>query len=144
MRVSIDTNVFISYLLNNEADRAPTRLIRAALNRDFDLHLSENQIIELVATAQAKPYLQSRINVDMLVKLVQRIRDAATIILEITHELPSFTRDPGDDYLITHGLLERIDYLVTGDKDLLVLGRINDLLIVTPAEFMLLMEPNEE
>ena len=144
MRVSIDTNVFISYLLNDEADRAPSRLIRAALHRDFELHLSENQIIELVATVRAKSYLQFRISDDMLQDFVHHLRNTATIVPEITHELPSFTRDPADDYLITHGLLERIDYLVTGDKDLLVLERINDLLIVTPADFMFLMEHNEE
>lgn len=45
------------------------------------------------------------------------------------------TRDPKDDYLIAYAVIGEADYLVTGDKDLLVLEQIAGVTIVTPARF---------
>lgn len=43
-------------------------------------------------------------------------------------------RDPDDDAILATALAARADLLVTGDKDLLVLGSYEGIPIVTPAE----------
>jgi putative PIN family toxin of toxin-antitoxin system len=144
MRVSIDTNVFVSYFLKQRADRNPARAIQAAFDNHFELVLSETLLQELAATIESKPYLRSRVSEDELNLFIQRIRDSARITPEILGEIPSLTRDFTDDYIIVHSLLDNVDVLVTGDKDLLVLGRIDNLHIVTPAEFIFLLEQGEE
>ena len=53
-------------------------------------------------------------------------------------------RDPRDDYLLTPAVLERVDYLVTGDNDLLVLGEFQDVRMVTPVAFARILESEEE
>jgi predicted nucleic acid-binding protein len=53
--------------------------------------------------------------------------------------VPAVVRDPKDDYLIAHSVLEQVDYLVSGDKDLLVLGSVLGVRIVSPADFALLL-----
>ena len=46
-----------------------------------------------------------------------------------------FSRDPKDDYLLTLAQQARLDYLVTGDKDLLVLGTHLQTEILTFTDF---------
>jgi len=45
-------------------------------------------------------------------------------------------RDPKDRYLLTYAVNYAIDFLITGDKDLLVLGQVENVRILTPAQFL--------
>lgn len=45
-------------------------------------------------------------------------------------------RDPEDDYLLAYALVGKADYLVTGDRDLLVLGSVGKTKIVTAQQFL--------
>jgi hypothetical protein len=54
------------------------------------------------------------------------------------------TRDPKDDYLIAYALVGAADYRVTGDRDLLVLGQVDDVKIVTPRAFATLLEGRKD
>ncbi len=40
-----------------------------------------------------------------------------------------------DEYLPSHALLAKADYLVTGDEDLLALGELGGVTVVRPADF---------
>lgn len=58
------------------------------------------------------------------------------MISPIEESIPAVTRDPKDDYLLAYALVGKADYLVTGDKDLLVLqAEIPDFEIVSPRQF---------
>lgn len=144
MRVSIDTNVFVSYLLNRAPDRNPSRIIQAAFDRHFELILSETLLKELATTVLGKPYLVSRIDEQAITAFLHQIRLNATIVPEIPDALPAITRDPGDDYLIVHAVRERVDYLVSGDKDLLAFGSLEGLRIVSPADFARILSSGDE
>jgi uncharacterized protein len=144
MRVSIDTNVFVSYLLNRAPDRNPSRIIQAAFDRHFELILSETLLKELATTVLGKPYLVSRIGEQKITAILYQIRLSATIVPEIPDALPAITRDPGDDYLIVHAVRERVDYLVSDDKDLLAFGDVEGLRIVSPADFVRLLRGGVE
>ena len=50
------------------------------------------------------------------------------------------SRDPNDDYLLTFSKHYNLDYLVTGDKDLLVLKSYGQTQILTFAEFIVELE----
>gem|GEM_PF-4285745 len=52
----------------------------------------------------------------------------------------SYVRDPDDDYLIAHGLMFDVDYIVTGDMAVRLLSQVGNLRIVTPAEFIDVLE----
>jgi predicted nucleic acid-binding protein len=51
------------------------------------------------------------------------------------------SRDSDDDYILALAQRERANYVISGDKDLLVL-RIPELSIVTPAEFETILKTN--
>ena len=53
----------------------------------------------------------------------------------ITEAIPAIVRDYKDDYLIAYSVVYHADYLVTGDKDLLTLQKIEQVKILPPVEF---------
>jgi uncharacterized protein len=55
-------------------------------------------------------------------------------------EVPAVTRDPSDDQVIACAVAARVDYLVTGDDDMLVLAEHQGIRIVTPRQFLDLLE----
>lgn len=44
-------------------------------------------------------------------------------------------RDPGDDQILATAIAARVDCIITGDKDLLVLQRYERIQIVSPSDF---------
>ena len=45
-------------------------------------------------------------------------------------------RDPDDNKILDLALFSGADYIITGDKDLLSLGKYKDIIIITPADFI--------
>lgn len=84
----------------------------------------------------AKPYLSARIAPAALRELLDLVADAAERIPPIPEPLPALTREPKDDYLVAYAVVGRADYLITGDLDLLTLGKVEGVQIVTPRDFV--------
>ena len=55
--------------------------------------------------------------------------------VEPAGEIAGFSRDPEDNPVIGLALSARADFLISGDKDLLVLKKIKGVKIISPAEF---------
>jgi putative PIN family toxin of toxin-antitoxin system len=61
--------------------------------------------------------------------------------------LPGVTRDPGgdphpkDDAVVACAVEGEADYIVSGDQDLLVLGRYETVQVVTPRQFVDILAP---
>ncbi len=140
MRVCLDANLLISALLHSSSERSPGQIVEAAIAGRFHLILSQTTLQELVKAVENMPYLNARISADEITEFVATLQLIGSIVPEISELLPAVTRDPGDDYLIAHAVLEEIDYLVTGDKDLLVLRQIDMTRIVSPARFVAILQ----
>lgn len=136
MRALLDANLFVSYLLAPERESPSAQIIRAALLGKFTLLLPEALLDELVHAVERKPYLRQRIRPEEMAQLADILKGVAEVIPRITEPIPAVTRDPKDDYLIAYALVGEADYLVTGDKDLLVLEQVEGLRIVTPRAFL--------
>jgi putative PIN family toxin of toxin-antitoxin system len=136
MRVCLDTNLLIGLLLNTDPVSSPFRIVQAALQGKFDLLLSETTFEELLSATESKAYLAKRISRDDVLELIGFLRANSTVIPEISTDIPPISRDADDDYLVTHAVLEEADFLVSGDKDLLALGSIMSVRIVSPADFV--------
>jgi len=76
-----------------------------------------------------------RIRPGEMAQLADILQSVAEVIPRITEPIPAVTRDPKDDYFIAYALVGEADYLVTGDKDLLVLEEVGTLRILTPRAF---------
>jgi putative PIN family toxin of toxin-antitoxin system len=136
LRAVLDPNVLISALLS--ARGAPAQVLRAWSDGAFDLVISESLVSEL-RRALAYPKLRRRISEAEAAEFVRWVEGSALRAVD-PDEWPmgaTHSRDPGDEYLLA--VAAAVDaVLVTGDRDLLELGR--DLPIHSPAGFLALIE----
>ena len=136
MRVLIDTNVFISYLLSSHGAGVINEIFAAWAEGRFTLLVPEALLGELLVTVTTKPRLAKRIPPDNLKEFLATIQQMSEEVPRIKSPIPSVTRDPKDDYLLAYALVGGADYLVTGDEDLLALQQqIHELEILTPRQF---------
>lgn len=134
MKVIIDTNVYLSYILAPERQGVITTVVAACFGLDeIDLIIPPEQIAEFVDKVLGKRYFRSRIPQAAIDQFMAQLKALGE--LQPQEDAASYSRDPKDDYLITYGVVNEVDYLITGDQDLLVLRRVGELQIVTPAEF---------
>ena len=140
MRVLLDTNILISYLLAPGSDSAVARIVAAGVLGKYILLLPEALLAELEATVSAKEYLVDRIAPEDVWELADILSTVSEMIGRIKDRIPAVTRDPKDDYLLAYALVGQADFLVTGDQDLLVLQQVEGVRIVTPHDFAQLIE----
>ncbi len=135
MRVLLDANIFISYLLNAEAGSPITRIIHAGVLGEFTILLPEALLDEFLTKIANKPYLSQRIRPEEVAYLNAALLENSEVIPKITGTIPPVTRDPKDDYLLAYAAVGGADYLVTDDDDLLVLRQVQGIRICRPREF---------
>ncbi len=135
MRVLIDTSVFISYLLNPHQESFVQLILDAIIEDRITLLVSEPLLEEIERTVKRKKYLIEAITARELERFLLLLRAISEMIPSIDSPIPTITRDVNDDYLIAYAVVGNADYLVSVDKDLLVLGEVGTLKIVHTREF---------
>lgn len=135
MKVLIDTNVYLSYVLAPDRRGVITSVVFACLSLDeIDLIVPPKQIVEFVNTVATKRYFRSCIPQAIIDGFVVQLK-ALSELQPVVEDPVNYSRDLKDDYLIAYGVVNEADYLITGDQDLLVLQRVGELEIGTPARF---------
>lgn len=136
MKVLLDTNVLLSYMLAPATPRVVTTVVTACFSHDaIDLLVPREQIDEFVANATSKQYFRRRIPQAVIDTFVRQLT-AVGELLPPLDEIITYTRDPKDDYLVAYGIVNEADFLVTGDADLLILRRVGELEILKPLRFL--------
>ena len=136
MKVLFDANVLLSFLLAPDPNQTVAWVVRTCLAApDIEVLAPPELIEETVNKAFTKPYFRGKLTRSQvehfLVQLTAQVQTPHTL----AGELARYGRDPDDDYLVAYGLVLDANYLVTGDRDLLVLGQVAQLRIITPAAF---------
>jgi hypothetical protein len=135
VRVLLDANLFISYLLLPHGRNHPTVCVAAALRGQFTLLVPGAVLHELAVRIPAKRWLADRIEISDIQALVGALLAVGELLPEIDAALPAVSRDRKDDYLLAYAVVGGADYLVTGDQDLLDLGAVEGVTIIRPADF---------
>jgi len=130
VRAVVDVNVLISAVLSAKGPSA--QVLRASRDGQFELVVSEMLLAEL-ERALAYPKLRKHIPSEKAAAYVNWVRDHGNVAADPVDPPQVASRDPNDDYLLALAI-DRRAYLVTGDKDLLVLN--DDFPIVTPKQFL--------
>jgi putative PIN family toxin of toxin-antitoxin system len=137
IRAALDANVFISSLLLSGRSTNVHRCVDSGIAGAFVLLVPEPLFVELFRKVGEKHYLATRIGQEALGRLVAILLAVGEVVPSFDNPIPPVSRDEKDDYLLAYARIADADYLVTGDKDLLVL---RDLFqwpaIRTPAEFV--------
>ena len=130
LRFVIDTNTLVSSILI--ASSVPDRAVK--LIRHSGIVLISVATIEELQKVMNRPkfdkYVDPEIRSEFIVQLIQQSE-----LVEI-NELILACRDSKDDKFLEVAVNGKADYLITGDRDLLVLHPFRDVQIITPAAFL--------
>jgi len=130
VRVVLDTNVFVSILLKS---KSCLKIRNAFLDGAFDIVTSPDLIKELIATI-GKPKFKNIFDHHEIKNLIELINIDA--ILSIPEEKITVCRDPADNIILECAVSGKVDFIVTGDKDLLTLKSFRKISIITPKKFL--------
>lgn len=132
MRVVIDLNVFVSAAIQRGASH---RIIESWLagTADFEVVMCSQLLGEVRDVLTTRPRLRKWISLETAVLFVDTI-EALVDLVDDPAEVQTETRDPNDDYLIALARQNRVELIVTGDKDLLEWEQQRPP-VVTPAQF---------
>ena len=136
MKVILDTNIWISFLLGKRLS-----ILREIVDLEgLDIYVSEELIKELRDVA-FRPKFSGVIGLDSVVSLFELI-NAKCHFIHGYEDAESAIRDMKDLYLLSMAESIPADYIVTGDRDLLVLKNHKGTRIITFPEFVAIVKSN--
>lgn len=137
-RAVVDNNAAVSFMLTNGATLRD--LFERWHAKQFE-YVTSRAILDELRIVVAQPRFDGRWQVDpsTLVRSVEEdaLRTEGALIVE------GVCRDPKDDKLLACAVEGLADYLVTGDRDLLVLREFRGVRIVAPVEFVRILAEAE-
>jgi putative PIN family toxin of toxin-antitoxin system len=130
MRVVLDTNVVIAAFAT-----------RGLSSEIFEVCISEHTIIisEFILF-EIKEKLSEKIHIPQHTaqNIITYIRDISEVV-EPEELYEPICRDRDDDMIIATALAGKAQFIITGDKDLLVLKSYEDIRMLTPREFWVVL-----
>jgi putative PIN family toxin of toxin-antitoxin system len=126
MRLVLDTNVLIAALLVPGTCR---ELVRKRCH-SHELCASPAMLDELAETIRTKLGEKPE-DIPLFAAYAQRVQivDAPPLPARVS-------RDPDDDAVLAAAVAAQADAIITGDKDLLVLGKHGGIQILSPRQFL--------
>jgi len=128
MKVVIDTNIWISYLLGSLLQGMDEKI----LSKEIKVVVSEEMLKELSEVA-SRPKFKNILTVRRIKELFSLL-DSYAIVVSPSQKVNA-CRDKKDNFLLEIALEGKADYLITGDEDLLVLDSFHNTKIVKPKDF---------
>jgi uncharacterized protein len=126
MKVVFDTNVYISAFVFKGV---PFEAYELCIQQ-HEVYISafiQTEVLEKFSTKFKLPEPALNLYKEIL---------ASLIIETPTNPLPIICRDPDDNHILQLAEFVKAHYLITGDKDLLILEQFGPTKIITPAQFM--------
>jgi uncharacterized protein len=134
-RYVFDTNVIVSSLLSKNGN--PSKAFRYALKyaevlvslellEEISDILGREKLDRFLTSEERDEFLETFVERAMLVDIIERVQEC---------------RDPKDDKILELALNGQAEYIVSGDKDLLVLHPFRGVKIVAAEEFLRVICP---
>ena len=131
MRAVFDTNVLLSGLLWHGAPHALLERVRSSA---LGLVSSPALLAELAEVSGRAKFdsilMRSHTSRELVVAEVRQLAE----MLDPPPLPQPVCRDPDDDAVLALAIAAQVDFIVSGDNDLLALGAFNGISILTPAQ----------
>jgi len=128
MKVVIDTNIWISYLLGSLLQGMDEKI----LSKEIKVVVSDEMLKE-ISEVSSRPKFKNIFTAKSIKELFSLL-DSYAIVVSPSQKV-NVCRDGKDNFLLEVALEGEADYLVTGDEDLLVLDPFHNTKIVKPKDF---------
>ena len=135
MKVIIDTNLWISFLIGHQ-----TQLVRRMLtDLRFDVYVC-SRLIEEIRDVASRDKIRKYVSESDLTDLLAIINAYCQFVTIEAEVAPTAIRAPKDLYLLALADTIGADYIVSGDADLTDLGQYNQTRIMKLADFKAMMQ----
>jgi len=131
VRVVVDTNVFISSLLNSEGN--PRKIIDLWRFEKITLCLSKEIVAEYFAVLE-RFGMSEEPEGEELVQLFQKRYNQ--VFLASIPAISAISKDPADEKFIACAVAAEAKYIISGDQHLLNLKVFEGIRILSPTEFL--------
>lgn len=128
MRVLIDTNIWISYLLGGLLKGLDGKIF----SKEIKIVVSDEMLKEL-SEVLSRPRFKNIFTAERIKELYSLLDNYAVLVSP--SQRVSACRDKKDNFLLEVALEGKAGYLITGDEDLLVLNPFHNTRIVRPKDF---------
>ncbi len=131
--VLIDTNVYVSAIAFGGTSR---QVVNAVVSGKI-FNYTSNEIIDELSDVLNRPKFAYDKNV---IRSVIREIEQISIFSNDYPEIDLVSQDSKDNHVLSCALQAKVGYLVTGDHDLLSLNPQGNLRILSPAEFLVVLD----
>ncbi len=129
LRVILDTNFFINYLITNKVTKLDDLIENQTIKIIFSAELL-NELIEMTKREKFKALFNDK----DLQKLLTQLRTFSSFVN--VKSVISTCQDQKANFLLALAKDGRADYLVTNDKDLIILQKFENTEIIAPHIFL--------
>ena len=129
IRFILDTNIWISFLITKSMKGIDRLIFNDKATLLFS-NESMTEFIDVTSREKLKPYFTK----DDIASLIDLIEEYGEIV-EVKSKV-DICRDKEDNFLLSLAKDGKADYLVTGDKDLLVLDNFGSTKIIKLTDFL--------
>jgi putative PIN family toxin of toxin-antitoxin system len=129
MKIVLDTNIFVSSFLwtgnpRKVFDRVPNGL--------DELYITDEILMAIISVMSEKRFDTSIEKIQEYVKIIESYSMKIS-----SKDVPEkISRDEGDNKILQCGFVGNVDFIVTGDYDLLVLKKHEKIKIVKPKDYL--------
>lgn len=128
-KIILDTNLWISFLISKQFSQLDKLIENRKITLIFSNELIE-EFAEVVSRAKFKKYFLKK-DIEKILQSFEQFGELVSVKSNI-----KICRDEKDNFLLNLSVDSKADYLITGDKDLLVLKNIKETKILTFTEFI--------
>lgn len=132
MKIVIDTNIIISGIFFGGK---PRELLKQWFSGKCTVICTEDILREYRRTIEKLTEKTKRdVSESIITTIVENLEMIETVVFE------SYSRDPDDDKFINCAISGNVKYIVSGDKDLLVLEQVSGIEIIEISDFLIIMK----
>jgi putative PIN family toxin of toxin-antitoxin system len=139
IRAVLDANALVSGLPASAGTLAA--IIDCWRSGQFQLVVSHHILAE-VRRAWTKPYWQARFSPTLIERTLTLLHDNADLT-PLTATVEGVATHPEDDLVLATAVSGDADYLITGDRQLQRLGTFQGVRILSPRQFLALLDPED-
>jgi putative PIN family toxin of toxin-antitoxin system len=129
MKIVLDSNIFVSsfYWKGN-----PRKVFDRITNGFDELYITDEILKEISTVMSSEKFNTNRQEIEEYIEIIESY-SIKLFPQNITEEV---SRDKDDDKILQCGLEGNVDFIITGDKDLLVLKEYKNIKIIKPKDYL--------
>ena len=129
MKIVIDSNIFISSFFWGGN---PSEVFERVINGFDELFITNEIINEIISVMIGNKFTVNNNEVDDYIEIIKKYSKN----VDSKNETIILSRDQDDNKILQCAYDGNVDYIITGDKDLLVLSEFESIKILNPSDYL--------